>query len=176
RGVVQRDGRIFYSISATTRQPRPGERNGKSYHFVSEEGFLSLVRRGQLLEYAKVYGSYYGTPKAPVFKAFRQGKDVIADLDIQGMRSCKKALPGTVSIFIMPPSIKELTRRLQRRGTEDEENLRCRRDALEEELAGIPEFDYLVINDKINRAVQDVLTIIRAERLRTSRRINSKED
>lgn len=176
RAVVRRDPNIFYSVSATTRQPRRGERNGKSYRFLSEEGFLSLLKNHQLLEYAEVYGSYYGTPKMPVLKAFSQGRDVIADLDIKGMRSCKKLFPDLVSIFIMPPSMKELVRRLQRRRTEDANNFRRRRDALKDELASIPEFDYLIINDKLERAVRDVLAIIRAERLRTSRRINTKED
>ena len=104
-------------------------------------------------------------------KAFRTGCDVIADLDIQGMRSCKKALPGTVSIFILPPSITELQHRLTRRGTETEAELQRRQEALKEELARIPEFDYLVINDNLEQAVRDVLKIIHAERLRTSRKI-----
>ncbi|MGB9742309.1 MAG: guanylate kinase [candidate division WOR-3 bacterium] len=171
RNVVRRDKNIVYSVSATTRPPRKNEVNRKSYIFLSESRFRRLITAGRFLEYAEVYGYLYGTPKAPVLKAFRTGCDVIADLDIQGMRSCKKALPGTVSIFILPPSITELQHRLTRRGTETEAELQRRQEALKEELARIPEFDYLVINDNLEQAVRDVLKIIHAERLRTSRKI-----
>uniref|UniRef100_A0A7C3IY28 Guanylate kinase n=1 Tax=candidate division WOR-3 bacterium TaxID=2052148 RepID=A0A7C3IY28_UNCW3 len=175
REIVKRDKKIFYSVSATTRPPRKGEINGKSYLFVSETQFRQMILRNELLEYAEVYNHLYGTPKTPVIKAFRTGKDVIADLDIQGMRSCKQKLPGTVSIFILPPSIKELQRRLARRGTEKDEELQQRREALEKELACIHEFDYLVINDKLEKAIRDVLGIIRSERLRTGRKIHHKK-
>ncbi|MGQ9707395.1 MAG: guanylate kinase [bacterium] len=174
RAVVRRDHNIFYSVSVTTRPPRRNEHQGKSYLFLTEREFRRLLNRGRLLEYARVYGSYYGTPKAPVLKAFRSGKDVLADLDIQGMRTLRRVLPGTVGIFLMPPSIKELERRLGQRQSECAEELTLRRRNLEKELASISEFDYLVINDKIDRAVRDVMTIIQAERLRTSRRINIK--
>lgn len=172
REIVKRDKKIFYSVSATTRPPRKGEINGKSYLFVTETQFRQMINRNELLEYAEVYSHLYGTPKTPVIKALRAGKDVIADLDIQGMRSCKQKLPGTVTIFILPPSIKELQRRLARRGTEMDEELQRRREALEQELACIHEFDYLVINDKLEKAIRDVLGIIRSERLRTSRKIS----
>jgi guanylate kinase len=171
REVVRRDKKIFYSVSATTRPPRKNEVNRKSYIFLSEKKFRQLVAANELLEHAEVYGYLYGTPKRPVLKAFRAGRDVIADLDIQGMRSCKRMLPGTVSIFILPPSFAELQRRLTRRGTEADQELQRRQEALKSEIACIPEFDYLVINDKLEKAVRDVLTIIRAERLRTGRKI-----
>lgn len=172
RQIVRRDRTIFYSVSATTRPPRKGEIPGKSYLFVSEAKFKQMISRNELLEYAEVYGHLYGTPRTPIIKALRAGRDVIADLDIQGMRACKQKLPGTVSIFILPPSIEELKRRLAQRGTEQAEELKQRQKALERELASIPEFDYIVINDKLETAVRDVLAIIRAERLRTSRKIH----
>jgi len=176
QAVVRKDRNIFYSVSATTRPRRPNERHGKSYLFLTEGQFQRLLKRDALLESAWVYGYHYGTPKAPVLKAFRAGKDVIADLDIQGMRSCKRVLGARViGIFILPPSLKELQHRLLKRGTEDPAVLARRRAALKEELGAIPEFDYLVINDKLEQAVGDVLTIIRAERLRTSRRRKLKE-
>lgn len=174
REVVRQDKKIFYSISATTRTPRKGEKKGRSYIFLTEEEFWEMVARGEFLESAEVYGHLYGTPKRPVFEAFRAGKDVLADLDIQGMRSCKKALPGTVSIFILPPNIAELERRIYRRGGEEPEELNRRRSALKEEMQAIPEFDYLVINDKLRQAVRNVLAIINAERHRTSRKIKFK--
>jgi guanylate kinase len=173
REVVRRDKNIVYSVSATTRPPRKNEVNRKSYIFLPENRFRRLITTGALLEYAEVYGYLYGTPKSPILKAFRAGRDVIADLDIQGMRSCKRALPGTVSIFILPPSIAELQRRLTKRGTETDQDLQRRQQALKNELASIPEFDYLVINDKLETAVRDVLFIIHAERRRTSRRIQN---
>ena len=175
--VVRQDKNVFYSVSATTRPRRAGERHRKSYIFLSEAEFQQMMKKKQLLEYATVYGYHYGTPKQPVRNAFQKGKDVIADLDIQGMRSCKKALPDrTVAIFILPPSIKELWRRLKTRGTETESELERRRSALAAELKALPEFDYLVINDKLERAVRGVLTIINAERLRTSRKINNSKE
>lgn len=175
REVVRQDKKIFYSISATTRAPRKRERPGRSYIFLSEKQFCQMAARGELLESAEVYGHLYGTPKMPILEAFQQGKDVLADLDIQGMRSCKKALPGTVGIFILPPNMRELNRRLSLRGTDEVEELLRRRSAFKEEIRAIPEFDYLVINDKLNQTVRDVLTIINAERHRTSRKIKLKE-
>lgn len=176
RAVVRRDGNIFYSVSATTRPRRPGERNYSSYIFLSEERFRRLLKRNELLEHARVYGYYYGTPKKPVLAAFKKGRDVIADLDIQGMRSCKKLLGDrAVSIFILPPSEKELKRRLKERGTEKRSELERRAAALKQELRAIPEFDYLVINDKLEQAVRDVMMIIRTERLRTVRHLKAKE-
>ncbi|MEO0071336.1 MAG: guanylate kinase [candidate division WOR-3 bacterium] len=174
REVVRQDKKIFYSVSATTRAPREGERKGRSYIFLSEEEFLDRAGRGEFLEFARVYGHLYGTPKSPVFEAFREGKDVLADLDIQGMRVVKRVLPGTVSIFILPPNVLELNRRIARRRSEAPEEIKCRRLAFKEETRAIPEFDYLVINDKLNQAVRDVLAIINAERHRTSRKIKFK--
>uniref|UniRef100_A0A7C4G984 Guanylate kinase n=1 Tax=candidate division WOR-3 bacterium TaxID=2052148 RepID=A0A7C4G984_UNCW3 len=164
------DRQLAYSISVTTRPPRKGERNGVSYHFVTPGRFRQLVRRRSLLEHARVYGHEYGTPRAPVLAHFRAGRDVIADLDPQGMRSCKRALPSTIGIFITVTDRRELARRLHRRGTDSPAELLCRQRELRAELAAIPDFDYLVVNDSLDRAVADVLTIIRAERMRVARR------
>lgn len=131
-----------------------------------------MLRKGELLEHARVYGHLYGTPRAHVLACFKKGRDVIADLDIQGMRSCKQALPGTVGIFIIPPNLTELDRRLRKRGTDPLDVVQRRQAEIQNELAAIPEFDYLVVNDRLDKAVADVLAIIRAERLRTSRQIN----
>jgi guanylate kinase len=169
RAVEHRDRNIAYSVSATTRPKRKSEVHGRSYFFYSEEQFQQLNDKGGLLESAGVYDHQYGTPKAPVLRSLHEGRDVIADLDIQGMRSCRKALPGTVSVFITAPDLNELDHRLQSRGTESDEAMRRREADREKELAAIPEFDYLVVNDKLEQAVDDVMAIIRAERLRTSR-------
>lgn len=169
RGVVRADPSIAYSVSATTRPRRPDEVHGQSYFFYSPARFQELLKRGELLESARVYDYYYGTPKRPVFAQFRRGRDVIADLDIQGMRSCKQALSRTVGIFIVPPSRRELARRLRGRGTDSTEVIRRREAELDAELAAVPEFDYVVVNDRLDQAIRDVMAIIRAERLRTSR-------
>ncbi|MBM3332370.1 guanylate kinase [candidate division WOR-3 bacterium] len=167
---VERRGRdIAYSVSATTRPRRQGEIHGRSYLFCSEKQFNQMSARNGLLESAGVYGHRYGTPKAPVLRHFRAGRDVIADLDVQGMRSCRKALPGTVSIFVTAPDFTELDRRLHGRGTESADSVKRREADREEELAAVPEFDYLVVNDRLEQAVDDVMAIVRSERLRTSR-------
>jgi len=169
REVEHRDRDIAYSVSATTRPKRKGEVQGRSYFFCSEKQFEQLAASGGLLESARVYDHRYGTPKAAVLRHFRSGRDVIADVDIQGMRSCRKALPGTVSVFIAVPNSAELDRRLLGRGTDSAEAVTRREANREKELAAIPEFDYLVVNDRLNRAVDEVMAIVRAERLRTSR-------
>jgi len=169
RGVVRRDSRVAYSVSATTRPKRPGEVHGRSYFFYSKDRFHRLLKQDGLLEHARVYDYEYGTPKAKVEAAFKQGRDVIADLDVQGMRSCKARLPGTVGVFIITPDLAELDRRLRGRGTDSAETIRRRQAEIRAELAAIPDFDYLVVNDNLNKAIEDVLAIIRAERLATRR-------
>ncbi len=169
RGVVRRDRGVAYSVSATTRPRRPGEVHGRSYYFYPPARFRRLRQQGQLLEHARVYDYDYGTPKPRVLAAFRQGRDVIADLDIQGMRSCKARLPGTVGVFITAPDRAELDRRLRGRGTDSTDTIRRRQAGIRAELAAIPEFDYLVVNDDLDKAIADVLAIIRAERRRVGR-------
>jgi len=169
RAVERRDHNIAYSVSATTRPRRKGETHGRSYSFYSEKQFRQLEASGGLLESAGVYDHRYGTPKAPVLRHFRSGRDVIADLDVQGMRSCRKALPGTVSVFVAAPDSGELARRLRSRGTDSAEAVTRREADRAKELAAIPDFDYLVVNDRLKQAVDDVMAIVRAERLRTSR-------
>lgn len=170
RGAVARDPALAYSVSATTRPRRKGEAHGRSYWFYTDRRFAALRERDGLIESARVYDYWYGTPRRPVETQFRRGRDVIADLDIQGMRSCKRALPGTVGIFVMAPDRRELARRLRARGTDSAAVVARREAEIAAELAAIPEFDYLVINDRLDRAVEDVLAIIRAERLNTARR------
>jgi guanylate kinase len=173
RAVQKRVLNLAYSVSATTRPRRRGETHGRSYFFYSEQEFGRKIEKGELLEHARVYDHFYGTPRAPVLRQFRKGRDVIADLDIQGMRSCKKSLPGTVGVFLTAPSREELARRLRGRDTDAPEGVARRQAELAAELAAIPEFDYLVVNDRLERAVEDVMAILRAERLRTSRMMPS---
>jgi guanylate kinase len=169
RAVARRDRHIAYSVSATTRPQRKGEVHGRDYSFYSERKFRQLEETGGLIESAVVYDHRYGTPRAPLLRHFREGRDVIADTDVQGMRSCRKALPGTVSVFVTAPNPGELDRRLRGRGTDSAEAVTRREADQEKELAAVPEFDYLVVNDRLEHAVDDVMAIVRAERLRTSR-------
>jgi len=169
RAVARHDPSIAYSVSATTRPKRSGEVHGRDYFFYSQKQFERLEAGGGLLESAVVYDHRYGTPSKPVLRHFREGRDVIADTDVQGMRACRDALPGTVSVFVTAPSLDELDRRLHSRGTDSIEAVGRREADRKKELAAIPEFDYLVVNDRLEQAVEDVMAIIRGERLRTSR-------
>jgi guanylate kinase len=169
RGVVGRETGIVYSISATTRPRRPGERHGRDYYFYSPARFRNQARAGRLLETAEVYGHLYGTPKPPILRALRRGLDVIADLDIQGARSLRRLMPDTVTVFIVPPGLTELRRRLVRRGTDSREVIARRLACARREWRAASEFDYLVVNRTLDQAIADVRAIIRAEHLKTRR-------
>ncbi len=168
RTVLRRDPNLGYSVSATTRPKRPGEVSGKDYFFYCPEEFAKRKNRGEFIETAFVYGNYYGTPKREVKRILRQGKDVLLDLDIQGMRSIKRLFPDAVTIFITPTNLIELKKRLTHR-KESKSEIKKRTGYLKAELAAIPEFDYLVPNDDLKTAVARVLAIIQAERQKTSR-------
>ncbi len=159
---------FFYVVTLTTRAKRQGERNGIDYHFVSEAEFQRLIQNEELIEWAKVYGNYYGVPKKDVEEALSQGKDVILKVDVQGAATIKRILPDAVFIFLLPPSIAELANRLiQRQGlTTEELNLRLAK--AEDEMNKLPLFDYAVISqkDKIDVAVSEILSIITAEKCR----------
>ena len=157
------------SISMTTRAPRPGERDGVSYFFTDRERFSETIRGNGFLEYAEVYGEYYGTPREPVEAHLRAGRDVILEIDMQGAMQVKAAFPEGIFIFIMPPSKAELRRRIERRATESPEKIRERLDKAEAEIGYLREYDYVVVNDALKRAVADVRAILRAERLRVER-------
>lgn len=171
RRLVKRERQgIWYSISATTRKPRPGEVDGYDYHFVSRSQFEEWIREGALLEWAEVYGEYYGTLKAPVLERFERGEDVILDLDIHGRRSLELALPGrVVSVFLAPPDLETLRERLLHRGAEDPEKLRIRLANAERELEWAWECDYWVLNRELEEAVEQLRTILYAERHRRGR-------
>ena len=163
---------LVQSISMTTRAPRNEEKNGVDYLFVDEEYFLSAITNGRMLEYAKYGVNYYGTPKAPVDNWLDEGKTVVLKIDVQGAGNIRKLYPDSVSIFLTPPNLSVLEKRLRDRGSEDEEDVRRRLDIACTELARIGEYDYVVINDDLESAVDEIKTIIRAEALRVSRRKN----
>ncbi len=158
-----------YSISATTRKPRVIEREGREYFFLSKEEFEEKIKDGKFLEYALVYDNYYGTPRDYVEDILNQGYDCILEIDPQGAMQIKEKMEDAVFIFIAPPSMEELKKRLTFRGTEKPEEIAKRLGNAEREFKNMPNYDYVIINDKIEDAVREVEAIITAEKLRTSR-------
>ena len=151
----------------TTRRPRPGERDGIDYHFVSDEEFDLLVAGGELLEWAHVVGHRSGTPARPVEEALAAGRDVVLEIDVQGARQVREGGSEAVLIFLAPPSMEELERRLRSRGTEDEARLALRLATAKQEMAQLPLFDHVVVNDRLDEATAQVEAIIQASRTTT---------
>ncbi len=163
---------LFPSISVTTRSPRPSEQHGIHYHFISQEEFKKQVKKGELLEWATVFGQGYGTPKAPVEKLLSEGKDLIFDIDWQGHQQIRKSLSqNIVSIFILPPSLKELENRLKQRDSDHPNEIKNRMNKALDEIEHWDEFDYVVINYQLEKAVQEIESILISERLKTNRQI-----
>ena len=162
--LFRQDGNLRMSVSATTRQPRPGEENGKDYYFMSREEFQELVAGGRMLEHAEYVGNCYGTPREPVEEWLAQGLDVVLEIDVQGGAQIKRLAPDCVSVFITPPSMEVLEKRLRDRGTEDDETVRKRLAAAREELPHAEDYDYIVVNDRLEDAVEDLLAILRSEK------------
>jgi guanylate kinase len=163
RWIIENHPEIQLSVSATTRDPRPGEVNGKSYFFVSEVEFDRLVETNELLEYAVVHGTHrYGTPRKPVEQALAEGNEIILEIDLQGARQIRKSMPQANLIFIAPPNWEELERRLAQRGTESEEEIVRRLATAREEMAAVAEFDHIVINAEVAQCGQQVLDLMQA--------------
>jgi guanylate kinase len=160
---LKEQGVIELSVSMTTRKPRPGEQDGVNYFFVSEDMFKEYIGKKGFLEYAQVYGNYYGTPKDIVLNKLEQNKDVVLEIDIQGALKVKETYPKGVFIFVLPPSMAELRRRITGRGSESEADINLRLGETLKEVAYIDRYDYCVINDNIEEAVQRVSDIIKAE-------------
>lgn len=150
------------SVSCTTRSPRPGEQEGISYFFKTQEEFLSMIDRGAFLEYAQVFGKYYGTPKAYVEEKLNAGKNVVLEIDVQGAMQIKKNCPDAVMIFILPPSLQVLYNRLSGRGTETPELVKKRFNMAKNEIGYAKQYDYVVENDEVAQAAQDIKTILQA--------------
>jgi guanylate kinase len=160
---------IKLSVSCTTRARRRGEISGRDYRFISIRQFDGLKQRGEFAEWAKVHDYYYGTPKKPLDRAVKAGRDILLDVDVQGARSIKKAYPKAVAVFVLPPSMGELRRRLAARGTDDQEIIRRRLANARGEISEIIQYDYYVVNRKISEAVKVLGAIVEAERARISR-------
>jgi guanylate kinase len=165
KALLERDASICLSISYTTRAPRPGEKDGVHYHFVSRELFQERLGRGEFLESAEVYGNFYGTSQPWIEDEMAAGRDILLEIDWQGAAQVRKLMPKALSIFILPPSLDQLRRRLDGRGTDSAEVIAKRMAAAREDISHALEFDYLVVNDVFDEALTDLLAISRAQRL-----------
>ena len=171
RALLENDDRLSMSVSATTRKPRPGEVEGRDYFFMEPVDFNLLVNKDQLLEHAKVFDNYYGTPSKPVEEALTAGKDILFDIDWQGTQQlAQKAGDDLVSIFILPPSTKSLEMRLKTRAQDSDEVVARRMSKASEEISHWAEYDYVVVNDDLERCISEVKAILKAERVRRIRR------
>ena len=153
-------GKMEFSVSATTRAPRPGEEEGREYFFVSREEFEEMVKRGELLEHAEFVGNCYGTPKSQVLRRLEEGITVVLDIEVQGASQVKTLMPEALTVFIAPPSLEVLEKRLRGRGTEDEETIASRLKRAGEELLLAPTYDYTIINDDADRAARELGEIL----------------
>ena len=170
--LFKRIDNIFFSISSITRPMREGEKEGEKYNFISKEKFISMIGNNELLEHNNYVGNYYGTPKTPVLKASEEGKDVIIEVDVNGAAAIRRKLSDTVSIFIMPPSFEELRKRLSGRGTESDEVIAERMYKALEEIGRAKEYDYIVVNDDLDTAVNNAVSIILSNRLKLDKNLN----
>lgn len=163
---------LLFSISSITRAMRPGEREGDKYNFISREKFEDMIKNDELLEHNIFVGNYYGTPRKPVETAVSEGKDIIIEVDVNGAAQIRQKLPEAVSIFIMPPSFAELKRRLVGRGTESEELIEKRLDSALGEIKRAAEYDYIIVNDSITAAADDIMSVILSSSFKTDRQKN----
>ena len=161
---------LGYSVSHTTRRPRPGEQEGRDYFFVDKETFKRMAEEGSFVEWARVYGDYYGTSFFSLEGQLDSGVDVLLDLDVQGARSIKEHFKESVLIFLVPPSLEVLEDRLRNRGTDGQEVIETRLKKARKEIAEFNRYDYVIINDELEQAVEEVQAIILSERSRTGRR------
>ena len=169
--VLAEDSRLRLSVSYTTRPPRPSEQNGREYHFVDEATFVAMLERGEFLESAQVHGHRYGTSQTTISGALEDGCDLVLEIDWQGAQQVRRLIPDCVGIFLLPPSLAELERRLRARGQDSEPVIARRMAAARDEIAHVPESDYVIINKEFEIAKRDLLAIVRAERLITGRQL-----
>ena len=171
---------LGFSISYTTRPPRGSEQNGREYHFISRQQFEEMIDKGEFLEHAEVFGNYYGTTKSVLEEARRRGNDVLLDIDVQGERQVKEKMPDAVSIFVLPPSRTELESRLRKRSMSEnvrsEEVIRRRLDTARREIENYPNYDYILVNDRLEQSVDRLQAIVLGERFRRSGKPLSSEE
>lgn len=176
KAMVETEERIRVSVSHTTRAMRPGEVDGRDYHFVDHAGFQRMIEAGDFLEHAQVFDNFYGTSESGIRELLEQGVDVVLEIDWQGARQVRERLEGTVSIFILPPAKETLRQRLSSRGQDSDEVIERRMRDAQEEMSHYPEYDYLVINDLFDQALGELRSIICSQRLRLSIQAEAQED
>jgi guanylate kinase len=166
KSLLEADPQVKLSVSFTTRAPRPGEQNGVHYHFVSVDGFMEILNRGDFLESAEVYGNRYGTSQRWIEQQLETGTDILLEIDWQGAAQVRKLMPQAISIFVLPPSVEALLERLKGRGQDSQEIIDGRVAAAREDISHVGEFDYVIINDEFATASRDLQAVVRAQRLR----------
>jgi guanylate kinase len=176
RAVLEADSTVSLSTSYTTRAMRPGEEDGVHYHFVGEDVFLKMLEEGDFLESAEVHGARYGTSQTQVESVLAEGRDLILEIDWQGAAQVRSLYPNAIGVFILPPSIEELERRLHTRAQDSEAVIARRVAAAREEISHVAEFDYVIINDRFETAIHDLLAIIRAQRLRGEKQLRQHQE
>ena len=176
RALLELDGNLSLSVSATTRPMRPGEVDGRDYSFVSQQHFREMVREGAFLEHARVFDHYYGTPRAPVLAALEQGRDVLFDIDWQGTQQvAEKAPKDLVRVFILPPSTRDLEVRLRRRAQDPEEVVQARMAKAADEMSHWAEYDYIVVNHDVDESLQQIRSVLAAERIKRERLVGLRD-
>lgn len=174
--LLETESDLKMSVSATTRAPRPGEKDGADYFFVTSDAFNGMVARGEFLEHARVFGNLYGTPRAAVERQLAAGRDVLFDIDWQGTQQLRETAPeDLVTIFILPPSLTELERRLRSRAQDSDDTVRHRMDRANSEMSHWAEYDYVFVNRDLAASIANVRTIMLAERLKRSRQVGMSE-
>lgn len=169
---VLKNEKFYYSVSATTRSPRPGEADGVNYHFLNRDQFEDLIKNDGMLEYAEYCGNYYGTPKDKVYEKINEGKNVILEIEVQGAMKVREKCPEAVFVFIAPPSVAELRNRLEKRGTETADVISRRVSEAAQEISYAYKYDYVVVNDDLDTAINDFKNVVRAEELKTENQKN----
>lgn len=171
RELLAADSDVSLSVSYTTRQPRPGETEGVDYHFVTEERFLQMLEDGDFLESAEVHGARYGTSQACVESVLHEGRDLVLEIDWQGAAQVRSLYPSAIGIFILPPSMEALEQRMRNRAQDADAVIARRLAAAREEIGHVAEFDYVIINAQFETAIQDLLAIVRSQRLRGEKQL-----
>lgn len=173
KALLNKNDKIKLSVSATTRKPRNGEVHGVNYFFIEKEEFTRMVENGEFLEHAQIYDNFYGTPKAAIIECLEKGQDIILEIEMQGARQIKEVYPEGVFIFVLPPSLEELKSRIVGRGTETQEEIEKRFSCAFEEINQIVNYDYFIVNEDIEKSVNDVEAIILSEKNKVTRYKNN---
>ncbi len=176
RALLESDNQLRKSVSYTTRPARPGEEDGRHYNFVSQQKFADMLKQREFLEHAEVHGNHYSTSKSWIERTMQGGHDILLEIDWQGAQQVRRIFPQAIGIFILPPSLASLEERLKARGQDSPEVIASRLKAARVEMSHVPEFDYVIINDKFEQAVQELICIVRSNRLKLKPQLERHRD